>query len=480
MTTYDGISEANLYRSREETLYGDTVAKLVFKAGKYEDALKKKIVVTPPEPIAVSEDFDGVNLWVYGDQYWGKPKGVQVSVQVKDAAGKEHAIEMHSREQPFVFWSGWYLWHRTLPAKVKAPAQVLSLTFHDFSGASPNTVYFDNLECYAIDRSPIASNVPAWKDCPFPTTPDTILPSLATKTAFRNAVRREGDSVILAYEGDEPITYRYTPRTGTLSDIEATAGSGAAFQPAANGGWVIEQNGRDLPPSSAEAIRTLQDMAIDGNTVRTTWSYKVGTATFTTRLDLTIKQKSLVVDATADTTRVKAFRCGMARGVKDPILTKVPYIVLRRSIHASEDPAILYSEGRFLSCFMDWYNSDASELFGETKIEGDTAMLNGGAAYLPKTDGQRNAPRERLFITLSKDFTETLPNIPNPPNKWLETTKTAVWATRSWYDTMPYPTTSTRNTPFTNRCASTASATSISATTPTSTACIRPSGAASP
>lgn len=440
VTTYNGISEANLYRSQAETLYGGHVGKLVFKAGQYEHPGLKKIIVTPPKPIPIREDFDGINLWLSA-QYWGKPKGAQVSVEVKDAKGRSHSLAMRSREHPFAFWSGWYQWHRRLPEKIKAPAELVSLTVSDFDGGKEETIYLGSLDCYAVDRSPVSGQVPSWADCPFPTTPDTILPSLEPGKHFRNSVKRNGDSVALCYQsGDETLTYQYTPKTGALSDIEVICGDGQTFQPAADGGWVIEQQGSEYAPADSRVKRKLKSLKIEGNTVHTEWQCEVGGESFTTRLSLTMKQKSLIIDMSADTTQVKEFRCGMAKGAKDPLLTEVPYIVLRRSIHASKDPAILYTNGMFMSCFMDWYNSEASELFGETKTEADTAMLNGGSAYYAKTDGKRNPPRERMFLTVSRDFREVLPNIPNPPNRWLETTKSAVWVTRSWYETMPRPT----------------------------------------
>jgi hypothetical protein len=40
--------------------------------------------------------------------------------------------------------------------------------------------------------------------------------------------------------------------------------------------------------------------------------------------------------------------------------------------------------------------------------------INGGIRYHPKTDGKRNDLFERIFVTVSPNFEEVLPVIPNP------------------------------------------------------------------
>jgi len=441
VSSYQGISEAKLYRSQEHPLWGDYVAKLTLKAGPFDDPDLKKAVIYPPAPITIKDSFDGINIWVFGN-YWRSPNGVKISVQIQDADRRIESIPMESSEHPFVFWSGWYLLHRTLPAKISAPAKFLSLTFYDFLGEQPENIYFDSLDFYSIDRKPVPSEVPTWKECGFPTTWDTILPMLPRGVKYTNSVQKTGDVVSLTYKStDDNIEFRYEPKSGTLSDITAVCNGRPSFQPAAEGGWVLDCDGKEYLPGDTDVKKTLQNLTINGNNLSATWLWQIGKISFTTWMKLSIKQKSLIIDFQSDSKMIKEFRCGSVKNVLNPILTQVPYLSLGESIHKSIDPAILYTNGLFVSSFLDWFNSDASELFGEQRVSGpDSAVINGGSAYFPKTNGERNAPHERLFISISKKFSEVLPNIPNPPNKWLETTRSAVWATRMWYvSKVPYP-----------------------------------------
>ena len=57
----------------------------------------------------------------------------------------------------------------------------------------------------------------------------------------------------------------------------------------------------------------------------------------------------------------------------------------------------------------------------------DSAEINGGMRYIPKTDGQRNNLYERIFITNSPVYEETLPTIANPPSLRQQEGKQVVW-----------------------------------------------------
>jgi len=85
----------------------------------------------------------------------------------------------------------------------------------------------------------------------------------------------------------------------------------------------------------------------------------------------------------------------------------------------------------FASVWMDWYCSNASRPYTEDKIEAKTVRLNGGVRYLPRTDGKRNGLFERVFITFSPTFEETLPTIANPPAKRGREAGTRLWQ-ESW------------------------------------------------
>ncbi|MGB9606320.1 MAG: hypothetical protein ACPL88_10650, partial [Bryobacteraceae bacterium] len=83
----------------------------------------------------------------------------------------------------------------------------------------------------------------------------------------------------------------------------------------------------------------------------------------------------------------------------------------------------------FVSVWFDWYRSNASEPYFamQPKIGPDWAEINGGMRYIPKTDGLRNNLYERVFITVSPRYEETLPTIPNPPSLRQQEGKQVLW-----------------------------------------------------
>jgi hypothetical protein len=70
----------------------------------------------------------------------------------------------------------------------------------------------------------------------------------------------------------------------------------------------------------------------------------------------------------------------------------------------------------FISIWLDWYRSNGSEPFAfpEGQWTPTGLRINGGVRYHPKTDGKRNDLFERVFVTVSPNFEEVLPVIPNP------------------------------------------------------------------
>ncbi|NQT83641.1 hypothetical protein HQ563_11490, partial [bacterium] len=219
------------------------------------------------------------------------------------------------------------------------------------------------------------------------------------------------------------VEYVYTPVTGTLSDVQVIYDGKLNFKPTAGGGIEFEVGGETLSPEEVGIRRKLLSKEFRDGVLTTHWVVETDSLELPFTLSFRIKGKSLIVEATAKGGNATRFVVGKAEGLPEPKLIKVPYLTFGR-----REPRVLHGGGLFAFGLLDWYNSDASRLFSRVRIlPGGSAYYNGGSEYIPRTDGKRNDLRERLFLTVSPDFHEVLPNIPNPPSPMRETASYYLW-----------------------------------------------------
>ena len=111
---YDG-AQGELRRSREQQLWGEYVAKIVYSGGRAES----RVIARPPQPVPIPGGFDSIDLWGYGNRWSWVPDpttpAAEVSVLVQDARGKEFRIQLTDIE-----WKQWWLIHRRIPREILA------------------------------------------------------------------------------------------------------------------------------------------------------------------------------------------------------------------------------------------------------------------------------------------------------------------------------------------------------------------------
>jgi len=256
----------------------------------------------------------------------------------------------------------------------------------------------------------------------YPTTPDTLLPTCQPR--HRNSVARDRDGFALTYEGpDGTLCYRVTPATGLLSDVAATWQARAPIRPLAGGGILF---GQALAPAAAKLVSA----GIKRDALQTEWILEDEAGTHRYTIAYRIKGKTLVVDLAAQDRRGRGFAFGTVQGLAKPKLIHVPYL----TIEPVKGPGVLCDDGLFILGLLDWYNTNASAFDGTAEVASDgQASFNRGSSYLPRTDGVYHPVRERVFLTVSPDFHEVLPNIPNPRSPRL------TWASRYIYNMINPP-----------------------------------------
>ena len=138
--------------------------------------------------------------------------------------------------------------------------------------------------------------------------------------------------------------------------------------------------------------------------------------------------KSLVVDFHAAPGAVREITEGTAPEGKVVRRIKVPYLCLEAGGGANGARTVVeLLEGGWYRCAVfDWYRSNASL---PSSHNGRLTMK-----YRPKTDGAYNEVSERLVVTLSRDFREVLPVLPNPPSPWKHVTGRRLWRPHGAFD----------------------------------------------
>ena len=421
-------AEGRLVRSEERKLFRERCAKLVYVARGENPWL----LVRPEEPIDVPDPWDALSFWNWGNN-WGwapdpKTPQLRVSAVLRDAAGWQFELSLGAINYQYWFPMNARL-HGEHLARIKRPVSLVGIKLTNAGNKEERTIYLG--PCYAFREEWNPLEFEPWPDSlPFPTRRETILPTHKTKT-FTNSVRENGAATEFVYAGhDCELTYRVTPATGTLGDIELVF-NGRRVKPCAGGGVQLATSEGLVPPMDERVRRRLVGRSASEDTLTVEWDLGAGDATTRVTYRYRLLQKSLVVEMAADRPVVERVALGRTQPVTDPKLIRIPYLTYG---HGDVDPRCLYADGLFLFCQFDWYYGDGSTLRGANAAGPDWAQHNESCRYVPKTNGERNLLKERLFLTASPDFQEVLPTIPNPASPMKQAMGDRLWRVRSGAD----------------------------------------------
>ena len=134
--------------------------------------------------------------------------------------------------------------------------------------------------------------------------------------------------------------------------------------------------------------------------------------------------KSLIIDFHAPAGKVTEVSAGTACEAKVLKSFTVPYLAYGDG--KGRLRIDLLEGGWYRSAVFDWCRSNAS---GPGFSDGAFTMQ-----YRPKTDGTYNPVSERLVITVSRDFAEVLPEIPNPVSPYKAVTGKNAWRAHGSFD----------------------------------------------
>jgi len=411
-----------LFESCRQQLWDSPVARLVYRGESKESV----ITLRPRKPIRIPSPVTAVTLWMYGNNWGWVPDPttprVDVVLLIEDRKRKTHPLKIAN-----VNWKEWWLIHKLVPKELldAKPLRLAAIQIRGCANKEDRELYFEDLLFYQENPAPIQfdprpkpgigliPNEDMGKKSgpdylPFPTREKTILPENLTPD-FKNSLSRSDDKYVFRYKGDDAsLDYVVSPTQPFFRDIQVKLNRKEIAKTWHEAGPVFESELNDLKCVSVELSKKYPD------TLHGVWTGEVDGKTVRIEALLRLWQKSLVMDVWG-TGPVKEWSYGSITGAKEPELLAQPFL----NYHGHH-LNVLMSKGKnpfFASVWMDWYRSNASQPYAVDKIEGNRVRLNGGVRYIPKSDGQRNPLRERVFITFSPTFEETLFTIDNPPAK---------------------------------------------------------------
>lgn len=419
-------NDAKITAGTERRLWSDATAKLTGAP------VGKTTLVKFKNPITV-EKADGLEVWVLG------PSGARSAVQFRytDAAGKEFSLKTNSGSSNWANIPWWGAAINTFPLNTKFPVKVTGIAFNMGAKVKDSTTYFDMLGAFSFEGLPIPDT--SKDELPFPTSPAGIRPNGAPDGG-KWGVSKQGDAYSFKYEGaDGTLEYIYHPQTGTLSDITAVVNGKQTFQPAKSGGLAVRLprtkfNAQDAVNNKPELLKA----ELKNDELVTNWRWSRGKHKFEFTLKFSIYKRVLTVTAEAEEPFVEKFDTGYAvgEGIVEPKIFTVSYLNNRW-----DAPRMLATKDFLMSVYLDWYYTNSADLVekaprlglpGAAVLGANSARLMGGSAYMPRTDKSRNKLYERMYITISPELADILPNIRNPKSPYYDEMAKLVCCTRMY------------------------------------------------
>ena len=383
---------AAVSRATDRQLFGDGATRLTYRA---DGKGAPKVTMRPPSPIAVTGAFDAVSCWIFGNNmFYSKDKSTPpttIEAHFTDSDGKPFTLDF-----AYIRHRGWFLLQKRLPPDL-AKRTEKGGAFTGFSvkrgtNKEDRSLEFCSLCVFKEKFNPLSFSERARRGVqifprqtqgantgsgklPFPTVETTVVPVVPE---------------------DPDIEFRFPKDpAGSWDDL--------AFRHR-KGPWIALAKGGGIWPRSAAASATVKFRRI-GN--------------------------SVVADIEAPGGNVDKITFGGTMAGADAELVPVPYYSYKNPGLADRPCVISTQIGDtplFISATVDWTQSSAATPFAATQTDNDAVAANGGVEYVPRTDGKRNDAYERFVWTVSTDFANTLPVVPNPPSPWKRVTGSVAWS----------------------------------------------------
>ena len=402
-----GDAKVSLSASIAHLLWRRQLAKFSYAGGTQETVVE----IRPPRPIPIPGRFDAANLWLYGALKRGEDRPLRITALLEDQAGRDFQIDLGPVTPTY-----WGLQHGVLSSKSVAnarfPMKFTALVIANCKVKGERHTYLESLAFYEQNRRPLAKMMRPEPPV-FPTSEDGMLPT--PPDGVKATFRPSGNGMEFVSEGPGGVLrFTVVPEQGCLHGVTAQWNDGPRFRPMEGGGISLDLGAGMDKPVTDEAKLVSTELKAGSLTAR--WRFEQGAKTVEWEATYSVRGRTLIVDVKCAGGSAAGLAVGQVSGLPNARGIEVPYLMMG----PKPGPWIACAGGLFISVLPDWYNSDFSYI--DTKVsppKDDRIGLIQGTDYQALTNGRRNDLRDRILVTVSPEFAETLPNSRNPvsPNR---------------------------------------------------------------
>jgi len=251
------------------------------------------------------------------------------------------------------------------------------------------------------------------------------MPSMKS-SEFRNSVSydKTGNSYSFNFKsGEETFSYKYSLKNGYSFNGIRVSAKEYSFLPSYFAGVCVTSPVTKINYYTwSEGIKVkLVKSKMVKDTLITEWvMLKASEFYFHFEYKISIKGNTLIVRVrdlfqiknypVKNYAEISSFPLDRCEEVTDPVNISVPYLTTFN---------ILYTKNLFTSIYFDWTKTNSSQIYPVIeKYSNSSVYYSQTALYNKKTNGSPNKLNETIYLTVSPDLDEVLPNIPNPVSKY--------------------------------------------------------------
>ncbi len=236
-----------------------------------------------------------------------------------------------------------------------------------------------------------------------------------TRVPGTNQIVRSSDGRTYTFLFQNIPLYRYTTvqqdrPAGNFVGLEASASGNDYFTPAMCGGVLAVDGQRIVYPCEPGVSFRLMNQYFSSDSVALHWTmYLDRRPLYEYRMSFQMRGRTLIIDVNAagGSRNGAGISLGEAYSRQDDFaVVPVPYLTLLNLLHRK-------STKSFTSLFFDWERTNCSRLLPLTK-QSNHAIFASSVEYFPQTNGTRNILHERIYLTVSVDLDEVMPNVVGP------------------------------------------------------------------